>query len=164
MFSLRKISFFTLLTGLLVAASSANASDSRFFASLSGFQEVPAVLSDGSGFFRARVNRDNTIDFVLKVDNLSGIFAASHIHFAQKGVNGGVMVTLCGGPPTAAVPACSDVVRGTINAENVGAGAASQGIPAGDLEAVIKALRSGNTYINVHTSAFPSGELRGRVR
>lgn len=164
MFNLKKITFVTVVTVLLAITSTANASNSRLFASLSGFQEVPAVLSDGSGYFRARINRDDTIDFVLKVDNLSGIFAAAHIHFAQKGVNGSVMVTLCGGPPTAVVPSCSNEIRGTISAVNIGAGAAGQGVAAGDVEALIKALRSGKTYINVHTSAFPSGELRGRVR
>lgn len=164
MFSLKNITFVTLVATLLAVASSANASSSRVFATLTGFQEVPAVLTDGSGYFRARINRNNTVDFVLKVDNLSGIFAASHIHFAQKGVNGGIMVTLCGGPPTAVVPSCNNEIRGTINADNVGIGAAAQGVAAGDIQAFIKALRSGKTYINVHTSAFPPGELRGRVR
>lgn len=45
-----------------------------------------------------------------------------------------------------------------------GADAAVQDVAAGDVEAQVKALLSDKTYINVRTSAFPSGELPGRVR
>ena len=146
-----------------VGASASHATSRNFFAFLDGFQEAPPVLTDGSGFFRAHLRRDGSLNFVLKVRDLQGVFAAAHIHFAQKGVNGGIMVTLCGGPTPAVVPACSDEVRGTIPADLVRE-IAGQGIEAGNLDAVIAALRSGNPYINVHTSAFCSGEIRGQVR
>jgi hypothetical protein len=148
---------------LLVATAGATpvfATDRNFFAFLDGFNEVPSILSQGSGFFRARLNRDGSIDYVLKVRDLSGTFAQAHIHFGQKDVNGGVMVFLCGGP---SVP-CAEEVSGTLTAASVVGAAAGQGVAAGDLDAVIQTLRSGNTYVNVHTSTFPAGEIRGQVK
>jgi hypothetical protein len=33
-----------------------------------------------------------------------------------------------------------------------------------DLEDLLEAMRSGNTYVNVHTSQYPGGEIRGQIR
>jgi hypothetical protein len=38
------------------------------------------------------------------------------------------------------------------------------GIQPGDLAGMLEAVRSGNSYVNVHTSNFPSGEIRGLVK
>ncbi len=147
----------------VTAATPAMATDRNFFAFLDGFQEAPPVLTEGSGFFRAHLQRDGSLKFVLKVRDLQGAFGAAHIHFGQKGVNGGVMVTLCGGPAPAIVPVCADEVKGTISADFVRE-VLNQGIDASNLDSVIQTLRSGNTYINVHTSRYGSGEIRGQVR
>jgi hypothetical protein len=56
-------------------------------------------------------------------------------------------------------------VTGTITAANVIAGAtASQQLKAGDLAAVITAIRAGMAYANVHTTPSPGGEIRGQIR
>jgi hypothetical protein len=39
----------------------------------------------------------------------------------------------------------------------------NQGFPAGDLEALLAALRAGAIYVNVHTAAFTAGEIRGQL-
>jgi len=150
-------------------ASTALASHrNHFFAFLEGFQEVPSVLTDGGGFFSAKVNKDGTIDFRLRVGKLSGPPAAAHIHFGQSSVNGGVMITLCGGPPPAIVPVCGDDISGTIPADFVrttlSPAGTSQGVVEGDFTGALRAIRSGNTYVNVHTANFPGGEVRGQVK
>ena len=61
----------------------------QFVAKLSGFQEVPPRLSNGTGRFRAVINDDNTISFSLSYSGLSGPATASHVHFGQAGVSGG---------------------------------------------------------------------------
>ena len=42
-------------------------------------------------------------------------------------------------------------------------GPASQGIAPGDFDAIIEAMRAGHAYANIHTTSFPSGEIRGQI-
>jgi hypothetical protein len=57
----------------------------------------------------------------------------------------------------------SGTVTGTINAANIGAGAAGQGIAAGEFGETVRAIKAGVVYANVHSSKFPGGEIRGQV-
>lgn len=93
----------------------------------------------------------------------------AHIHFGASKTNGGVIVFLCGSPK----PACpgSGTITGTITAADVSILPADnpnsvipQGIQPGGFGALLKAIRSGNTYVNVHTPNFPAGEIRGQVK
>jgi hypothetical protein len=74
-------------------------------AKLSGFQEVPPRLSNGTGRFSAVIHGNSSITFSLTYSGLSSPATAAHVHFGQKGVSGGVIFFLCGGGPTAACPA-----------------------------------------------------------
>ena len=85
----------------------------------------------------------------------------AHIHLAQKGVNGPVTVFLCGGP-TPACPSPGGTVTGTIVAADVLA-IPAQGLAAGDLAGLLRAIRAGVTYVNVHSATFPTGEIRGQI-
>lgn len=132
-------------------------------AGLNGYQEVPAVSTTGSGRFRAAVDSDS-IDFTLTYGNLEGTAAAAHIHFGQTSVNGGVIAFLCGGGTKPACPA-SGTVTGTIVATDItpDGTAQAQGIAPGEFAEVLRALRAGALYVNVHTSKFGSGEIRGQI-
>lgn len=92
----------------------------------------------------------------------------SHIHFAQPGVNGSVVVFLCtnlgNGPAgTPACPAGGGTVTGTITAASV-LSVPAQHITAGDFAAVLNFIRAGDGYANVHTMNFPGGEIRGQIK
>jgi hypothetical protein len=137
-------------------------------AKLISFNQVPSVLSNGRGIFEAKVNEDGTISYSLFYTNMSSPVVGAHIHFGASKTNGGVVVFFCGGPK----PACpaSGTVTGTITAADVsvlpvtnGDSVIPQGIQPGDLAGLIKAIRSGHTYVNVHSATFPSGEIRGQV-
>ena len=143
-------------------------------AELLGYEEVPAVATRASGTFEARVAKDNqSVDYTLTFGGLQGAVTQSHIHFAQKGVNGHIVVWLCGTPSPgpsgpAGTPTCptAGTVSGTFASANVlpssGTSAAQQ-LAAGDLARFIDAMESGIAYVNVHTSISPGGEIRGQV-
>jgi len=54
-------------------------------------------------------------------------------------------------------------VTGVIDAADV-IGPAGQGIAPGEFNELVRAIRSGNTYANVHTNMYPGGEIRGQIR
>ena len=43
-------------------------------------------------------------------------------------------------------------------------GPTGQGIAAGQFEELVRAIKAGVTYANVHSSLFPSGEIRGQIK
>jgi hypothetical protein len=172
---MKKLSLIVLLGVLLVivVAATTAQSGSAFRANLLGYEEVPAISTAGGGSFRARVTGNGTtIDYTLNYAGLSNVFAA-HIHFAQKGVNGGVSAFLCGGGDKPACPPTGGTVTGTIDAADI-VGPAGQGIAPGEIGELIAAMMSGVAYVNVHTNDmvdppntgpgdFPAGEIRGQI-
>ena len=147
------------LTGSLARADN---DDLRLKARLDGFQEAPSKLTDGHGTFRATIS-GSSISFELTYSGLSTSALAAHIHFAQRGVNGGIFAFLCGGGGKPACPPAGGTVTGTITAADILAPAPDQGLAAGDFAGAVRALRSGNTYANVHSTRFPAGEIRGQI-
>jgi hypothetical protein len=143
----------------------------RLRARLTGLQEVPAVSTEARGRFRAEIDDDgSSIEYELSYEDLEGTVAQAHIHLGQSGVNGGISVWLCQTPPTFVDPASlapicpqEGTVTGTLTAANV-IGPAAQGIAVGELAELIRAIRAGRTYANVHSSKFPGGEVRGQIR
>jgi CHRD domain len=135
---------------------------------LSGYQEVPAISSEASGKFEAKVPRGGgPIRYELRYRGLPDVTQA-HLHFAQKGVNGGIVVWICANLPapegTPECPAGRATLSGTITSEDVVDGAEMQGIAAGELNEVKRAIRAGAVYANVHSGEFPGGEIRAQLR
>jgi len=156
----------------LMSPSPVSASDRRgFSARLEGFSEVPAISSTGKGFFRARLSLDGlSLHYRLSFSGLSAPVTQAHIHFGEKHTAGSIMVWLCQSPPTTVdptglAPLCVDegTVEGDLTTLNI-VQAGSQGIVAGEFEEFVRALRNDAGYANVHTTAFPVGEIRGQVR
>jgi hypothetical protein len=159
-----------LLLALAIAAGTALANGPRVLrADLSGDEEVPAVFSTGKGELRLLVYPGrNTIAYELSYSSLLADATQANIHFGQPSVNGNISVFLCSnlgnGPDgTQACPLRSGTVSGLITADQVVANAAPQGIAAGDIDALIDVLREQLTYVNVHSTRFPGGEIRGQI-
>lgn len=160
---------------LLAFAAPTAFGDEKIKARLTGYEEVPSVSTPASGEFEATVSKDEgMIEYELSYSGLLGTVQQSHIHFAQKAVNGSIVVWLCQTTTTPApvsvaglTPFCpqSGTVTGTITAANViTAGTASQQIVAGELAEVIAAIRARRTYVNVHSTPLtPGGEIRGQI-
>lgn len=134
---------------------------------LRGFEEVPSISSDARGMFRARVE-DGSIAYRLSYSGLQGEVRQAHIHLGQKGVNGGVSVFLCqtaaNPDPAGLAPTCpsSGEVTGLLLPANV-IGPSGQGISAGEFAELVAAIRKGVAYVNVHSTSFPGGEIRGQL-
>ena len=161
-----------LLALVGIVPSVAQAQEGRAFkATLVSYEEVPALSNVGTGPFTMLTDfSDTSCDFTLTFPGIAGTGATqSHIHFAQKGVNGGMVVFFCtnlgNAPPGPAVPACpaNGTVGGKITSANVSAGGNAQGIAAGEFAEVLKAIRAGTAYVNVHSALFPGGEIRGQL-
>jgi hypothetical protein len=180
-----------VVTMILIAAAKVSADDKlhkdhNFFTRLSSFNEVhfvagpPAALrgaisSAASGSFEATLNKSgNRVDYVLHYEGLESDVTQSHIHFGQRHTVGGIVVWLCQTPGTpapasvaASTPFCPGLREGTVtgsfNAAQVLAQTA-QGIDAGQFDELIRAIRAGAAYANVHTTTFTPGEIRGQIK
>ena len=105
--------------------------------------------ADGTGFSKIRLLPDSDqVCFRLKWSNI-GSPTAAHIHEADKGSNGGVVVALFAG---------ENPLPDTISAVNGCAGGV-----ADDLSQRIRENPKG-FYVNVHNQEFPGGAIRGQLK
>ena len=152
--------FFLLTMGI---AGLAHADDKKFEASLSGAQEVPEANTSARGKIEAKFDKAFTnVRVNLKIDNLAGTFAAAHFHCARPGQIGPVVFGLVMPGP---LSLDGKRIRGTLtNADYTGADCVGGiGRPVNNIVALALAMRDGLIYTNVHTSAVPSGEIRGQM-
>jgi hypothetical protein len=158
-----------LSAGLLVTslAGASGSGKQNVKADLTGFQEVPAVSTFGSGTFTATIDDDaQTITYELSFGGLNSTSLFAHIHLGQRGANGGVAAFLCGGgdkPPCPAGTGATETVTGVIDAADV-IGPAGQGIAPGEFDELVRAIRARVTYANVHSMTQPGGEIRGQIK
>jgi hypothetical protein len=142
---------------------------------LTGYEEVPSVSTTGNGQFNARISNDeSSIQWELSYSDLQGAVQQAHIHIGNVGVNGGISVFLCtnlgNGPAgTQPCPAPPATISGTIVAADVSPNipatqnARTQGLNTGEIDELIKAMRAGATYVNIHSTTWPGGEVRSQI-
>jgi hypothetical protein len=154
----------TLLSCALVGlafASCHQATDDigeQFIVRLSGANEVPARGTGASGTIGINVT-GNRVDYSIEVHGISNITGA-HFHTGAAGVNGPIRIALFPGPganftTNPISPGDGQLYEGSFEATDV------VGISYSDL---LAGFRAGTVYGNVHTSAFPGGEMRGQVQ
>ena len=142
----------------------------EFHATLNGYQETPSVSSTGFGDFTATLDDHGavpTIHYVFRYGGLEGgtsLFA--HVHFGERGVAGGVVYFLCGGgtKPTPC-PNVEGTIEGDITPADITSsiGATNQGIEPGSFDEILRAMRAGHAYVNIHTTRWMGGEIRGQI-
>ena len=171
-----------LVIALVAVAAYAVASDddrsgpNHFRATLSGYQETPSTISTGArGKFKAELVTDAlgmALEYELSYEGIeggtpangTGVAFAAHIHLGARATSGGVSAFLCGGGGQSTCPAQAGTVTGTIRPANV-QGPAGQGIDPGEFDELIRAMRAGATYANVHsTPNRTGGEIRGQIK
>jgi len=165
-----KLAAAAVAVGVLGAGTVAIAgSDDGIRERLSGYEEVPALSTPGVGTFRAFVSSSgDEVRYQLRYDDLQTAVTQSHIHFENRTNAGPIVVFLCsnlGNRPagTQACPADGGTITGTIRPANVLGNASAQGLAAGEFKEFVAALRSGATYVNIHSVGHPSGEIRAQI-
>ena len=136
---------------------------------LTGYQETPALSTPGHGQFRLSIDRKHQeIHYVLTFGGLESPATQSHIHFENRTNAGPVIVFLCtnlgNGPAgTQPCPANGGTISGTIRPADIINGGAAQGLAAGEFDELVRAIKSGATYVNVHSVNRPAGEIRAQL-
>ncbi|MGK5031161.1 CHRD domain-containing protein [Janthinobacterium sp. DSP2-3-3] len=107
---------------------------------LTGAQEVPANTSTASGSSTIRVAHDRSVSGGVRYTGM--LATVAHIHEAPAGANGPVIMAL------------------------LQTGAGMLAVPAGTLltPPQYASYRAGNLYINVHSAAYPAGEIRAQLK
>ena len=127
----------------------------EFTATLNGANERPTGNSSAaSGTATATIVGENSLTFSVTVSNLTNVTAA-HIHVGSAAVAGGVLVALT--PVT--LP--TGTFTGTLNSGTITI--ASLATAPVTMPSLLALIRNGDAYVNVHTTAFPRGEIRGQL-
>lgn len=151
----------------LSAARHADGAAHGFATHLSGREEVPVRDTDAQGQALFRFNESGGLDYTLLVANIENVVQA-HIHCGAFGSNGPITVWLYpSGPPPMLIPGRSQgtLAEGTITGASVIPIVDDPRCP-GDITSfddLIEKLQTGGAYVNVHTSQFPPGEIRGQI-
>jgi hypothetical protein len=140
----------------------------NFNTHMTGAEEVPIRDTRAQGQTNFQLNRAETeLSYHLNVANIQNITQA-HIHCGPAGANGPVVLWLYpSAPPAMLIPGRSSGVlnRGTATDADIVSQPASAVCPGGvdSFDDLVAQMRAGNTYVNVHTSQFPPGEIRGQI-
>lgn len=138
-------------------------------ASLSGPAEAPPNASPGTGFATITFDLDLvTMRVVANFSGLTGNVTAAHIHAPTAVAGTGTASVASQTPSFTSFP--TGVISGTYDhtfdmtaapSYNASFITANGGTVSGAMNALIAALDAGKAYLNIHSSAFPGGEIRG---
>ena len=146
---------------VLTSAGTAAGPSEVWTARLSGSNETPPNDSKAHGSALFRIVRDDkssaieSIEFRVRVSNLNDL-TAGHIHSGAEGVAGPVVVDLH--TTTSTGRSQGIIAEGTIRAGDLEG--PLTGLTLADLYAL---FTSGGAYVNLHTTAYPGGEIRGQI-
>jgi hypothetical protein len=133
-----------------------------WYAPLSGDEQVPRTASRGMGFASFELApAGNALQYYLFVDNIQNVLMA-HIHIGAAGQNGPVAVWLYPAAPPARL--ISGTVSGFIGQGTITTANFTGPLQGQQFGALVNALNNGTAYVNVHTTQFPGGEIRGQIR
>ena len=153
----KTIAVLTIALSMLTAVVAINFhstafAQSGFNAKLSGQEEVPPVQTQASGN-AAFIPMGDSVHVIINATNLQGA-TAGHIHSGNPGENGPIVVTLFK----------FDSPQNEVNLENMFAADKLEGPMKGkQISELVTAMGNGSTYVNVHTTQNPNGEVRGQI-
>jgi hypothetical protein len=137
------ISVLSVASVALAGIAGAASMSTKVSAKLTAKAEIPVQVvknTKGTGSFTGTLNGRKLV-WKLTFGKLTGPALAAHIHMGKAGKAGNVVVPLCAGTK------CKSGVHGTATLT----------------PAVLKAVKNGGAYVNVHTAKNPNGEIRGQI-
>lgn len=140
-----------LVVGLTVGLAACE-NQETFVAALSGANEVPATTSNVTGTATFTVVDNTSVTYDITTAQTISNVTAAHIHPGSAGQNGSPFVTLFA--PSAPTGGVTSVASGTFTEAD---------ITGMSLDSLLTRMRNGTVYVNVHTTNFPAGEIRGQV-
>jgi hypothetical protein len=132
-----------------------------FTAKLSGSNEVPLVTTAGSGTATFQLSADGkSIHYQVNLKHMNGVVGA-HIHKGKQGENGPVVADLFGnpgmsGPPTGKIN--GQLTKGTLSSSDL-----TGPLTGKTMVRLVSMIRSGDAYVNIHTTKNQDGEIRGQI-
>jgi hypothetical protein len=158
-----------LMAALMLPVPTAHAIPMTFAATLTGAAEIPPTGSPGTG--HTTVILDPTANSLRVEVMFSGLTAgttASHIHCCvPQGAAGNLIVATTTptfpGFPLGVMSGTYDQTFDLTLASSYNPAfvtAESNSVPQAEA-ALIAAIEAGTAYLNIHTTAFPGGEIRG---
>ncbi len=155
--------------GLASAVGAAAAAQKTYMATLSSAEEVPTNASPATGQAMFELSDDGqSLSYTVTVTNLANV-VMGHIHTGARGENGPVVVQLFAPMAPGGGTKSGQLAQGTITADQLDGPLKGQ-----PLSALIRAMDSGNAYVNLHTNDgkepagtgpgdLPAGEIRGQI-
>jgi hypothetical protein len=142
------------------ASDSVIAQENSYYAELTGDSEVPPVSTEATGEATFQFIEDNTeLSYVVNVSAIDNVIAA-HIHQGDETENGPIVLTLYN-ESDQQLP--EGAITGVLTAGNATATDLEGPLAGQDLDNLIGVINEGDAYVNVHTTDYPDGEIRGTI-
>ena len=145
----------TAIATLTFAKYDSTYAELRYFTDLSGFSEVPQIFSEAGG--NATLYGNETIlQYEISVEGLENATAAS-ISEGEETENGPILVVLFNSTEP------SNLIHGVLASGTITNSSLQGPIEGKSLNDMIELMNQNRTYVNINTTKFPQGELRGNI-
>lgn len=144
-----------VIISLISIPAYSSVEEKKFWAGLEGEFEVPPTDTNASGIAMFK-NTQDTIWYLINVTSIDNITAA-HIHSASQGENGPIVASLF----SPDIP--TENMNITLAQGNITANMLEGSLLSKQLSDLMLGMQSNTTYVNIHTTDHPDGEIRGQI-
>jgi hypothetical protein len=117
-------------------------------------RQTNPVVSSATGTATLTLRGNDSLDYTIMATNLTSGVIASHIHVGSTAVSG---------PIVNGFAVNSGITTGTVTSGTVVLSTRVKGTNQETGDSIRVLLNNGNAYVNVHTSGYTGGEIRGQV-
>ena len=153
-----KLKLLFVMLPVILTATVGFAAEKSFHAKMIGKEEVPSVKTKATAKAEFKLSKDGKeMSYKLTVKDLVNPTAA-HIHKGKKGESGPPLVGLFAGPKK------EGKFDGVLSEGTIADSDLKGELQGKSLNDLVNLIKSGETYVNIHTDAHPDGEIRGQIK